>query len=88
MMFQSSPTPKRGRYDRVSYMCASRQKFQSSPTPKRGRYGLRVLHIDGGISVSILAHAEARALRLRTGGQSRPKGVSILAHAEARALHQ
>ena len=62
-LFQSSPTPKGGRYPvgtvRVPVLCT----FQSSPTPKGGRYdGLLALFPDW-LKVSILAHPERWALR-------------------------
>ena len=37
-LFQSSPTPKGGRYVRVGDSAGSAIQFQSSPTPKGGRY--------------------------------------------------
>ena len=36
--FQSSPTPKGGRYAKEADQCLAVFKFQSSPTPKGGRY--------------------------------------------------
>ena len=65
--FQSSPTPKGGRYcvaNPIMTLCSS---FQSSPTPKGGRYHgsprrrARVRH------VSILAHPERWALLIWNG---------------------
>ena len=40
-MFQSSPTPKGGRYDGTTVAPAGTLLFQSSPTPKGGRYNRR-----------------------------------------------
>ena len=38
-MFQSSPSPKTGRYDRLHHKrIATYRWFQSSPSPKTGRY--------------------------------------------------
>jgi len=60
--------------------------FQSSPTPKRGRY-VNSVSVTGDLyKVSILAHAEARALLEVTRTRRQAGRVSILAHAEARAL--
>ena len=65
--FQSSPTPKGGRYIKPPLTTTYDKQFQSSPTPKGGRY------IDRGripledIPVSILAHPERWALRVVRG---------------------
>ena len=40
-VFQSSPTPKGGRYGGLIGLIGSIGMFQSSPTPKGGRYDLR-----------------------------------------------
>ena len=42
-MFQSSPSPKTGRYvGGSSEVCAKYIRFQSSPSPKTGRYTSRI----------------------------------------------
>ena len=38
ILFQSSPNPKVGRYNRLIDKYATRKQFQSSPNPKVGRY--------------------------------------------------
>ena len=38
LWFQSSPTPKGGRYGELHYLVVRHSRFQSSPTPKGGRY--------------------------------------------------
>ena len=61
-MFQSSPTPKGGRYNNELMKAILSAVFQSSPTPKGGRYRYprpRERHPAG---VSILAHPERWAL--------------------------
>ena len=40
VVFQSSPAPRRGRYNRESPMQTCMGMFQSSPAPRRGRYML------------------------------------------------
>ena len=37
-LFQSSPTPKGGRYELIATISTKEMLFQSSPTPKGGRY--------------------------------------------------
>ena len=61
--FQSSPAPRRGRYPQQSHQIISPILFQSSPAPRRGRYLVRAEGLAAGVDVSILARAEARALR-------------------------
>jgi len=85
--FQSSPTPKRGRYTSKRFYRRTGSMFQSSPTPKRGRYWMCFAPDSAHQIVSILAHAEARALHQAGAARDRRVRVSILAHAEARALH-
>ena len=83
-----NPRPRRGagatwsRQDEI----LSGHGFQSSPAPRRGRYaGLGDFHHAFG-DVSILARAEARALRRAGVRLPIQIHVSILARAEARAL--
>ena len=44
-MFQSSPTPKGGRYLNILSMVNGFMTFQSSPTPKGGRYDTCLIYI-------------------------------------------
>ena len=60
--FQSSPTPKGGRYSRPQDHWPARCMFQSSPTPKGGRYPDAVLLAGLVEQVSILTHPEGWAL--------------------------
>ena len=62
-MFQSSPTPKGGRYRICQPGEWDTFLFQSSPTPKGGRYALAYDAWRVDQLVSILAHPERWALR-------------------------
>ena len=84
-VFQSSPAPRRGRYQ-LHHRCARYWRC-FNPRPRRGAGATRANdELDVAGYVSILARAEARALRLAVGTQRNPSHVSILARAEARAL--
>ena len=85
MVFQSSPAPRRGRYSICTITIEGLTCF--NPRPRRGAgatpklvLGLRLF------VVSILARAEARALRGIAISPIVSLRVSILARAEARAL--
>ena len=56
--FQSSPTPKGGRYLKDRAMSHLVEVFQSSPTPKGGRYCKDRQGKQRAMMVSILAHPE------------------------------
>ena len=87
IMFQSSPTPKGGRYDRlVQPQGAPGQEFQSSPTPKGGRYAFDRQPYGASDVVSILAHPERWALLALIRPPAPSPVVSILAHPERWAL--
>ena len=59
--FQSSPAPRRGRYEIASLEASVTQRF--NPRPRRGAGATTVATLVGGYGfVSILARAEARAL--------------------------
>ena len=60
--FQSSPTPKGGRYYKPRHRRSRPTLFQSSPTPKGGRYYSASLSFAVQNPVSILAHPERWAL--------------------------
>ena len=61
LMFQSSPAPRRGRYRSTRQLRAPHDGF--NPRPHRGAGATRLGRKCGqGISVSILARTEARAL--------------------------
>ena len=60
--FQSSPTPKGGRYDKAIDGIHWMMVFQSSPTPKGGRYMYEQPIVSASPKVSILAHPERWAL--------------------------
>ena len=64
-LFQSSPTPKGGRYLRAGRDFPGVIQFQSSPTPKGGRYTTGTGAAGLAVEVSILAHPERWALPLR-----------------------
>ena len=61
-MFQSSPAPKDGRYNKHAAAVMRVDLFQSSPAPKDGRYPLGAAGDSAGGAVSILARPEGRAL--------------------------
>ncbi len=86
-LFQSSPTPKGGRYSTSASLGISGLMFQSSPTPKGGRYLARC-GVVAVVVVSILAHPERWALRPRPRAPHPLPRVSILAHPERWALLQ
>ena len=85
-MFQSSPTPKGGRYECPAVDCMPEHWFQSSPTPKGGRYHRHDLSATVDLRVSILAHPERWALQLKVQCELGSIAVSILAHPERWAL--
>ena len=84
--FQSSPTPKGGRYAGDAHVAAFLNAFQSSPTPKGGRYRPSICGTRSCPGVSILAHPERWALHLRVAAPHVAADVSILAHPERWAL--
>ena len=85
-LFQSSPAPRRGR-SRIEWTIEQAKKaFQSSPAPRRGRSPFGATDPTALRVVSILARAEARALRNLDSVHRCDGVVSILARAEARAL--
>ena len=62
-MFQSSPSPKAGRYKKNLGNWGNQGRFQSSPSPKAGRYEAGALApASSPKGVSILAQPEGRAL--------------------------
>ena len=84
--FQSSPSPKAGRF--VLRVCAYMYlfKFQSSPSPKAGRFRRGIADKIRHAFVSILAQPEGRALPMKEAALKDPIDVSILAQPEGRAL--
>ena len=60
--FQSSPAPRRGRYQIADVEDKIANLFQSSPAPRRGRYRYMSTSLLFAAHVSILARASARAL--------------------------
>ena len=61
-MFQSSPSPKTGRYFHSSLFTCITHRFQSSPSPKTGRYTLTLPANTREAFVPILTQSEDWAL--------------------------
>ncbi len=61
-MFQSSPSPKTGRYFDDTVQGFDRDEFQSSPSPKTGRYVEADKGSFGAVAVPILTQSEDWAL--------------------------
>ena len=61
-LFQSSPSPKTGRYQSLAHSQLAAMQFQSSPSPKTGRYPCESVEYDPAIAVPILTQSENWAL--------------------------
>ena len=85
LKFQSSPTPKGGRYINARRGKCLTCLFQSSPTPKGGRYGL---HRPARYLLASFNPRPPRRAGATRGnyGLTQYLNVSILAHPEGRAL--
>ena len=86
MWFQSSPSPKTGRYACNCCFFAFSATFQSSPSPKTGRYIGADLLTTSKILVPILTQSENWALSLISSTTSVTEGVPILTQSENWAL--
>ena len=84
-MFQSSPTPKGGRYRASQSVQSAANMFQSSPTPKGGRY---MVDVDCKIHAICFNPRPPRKVGATGEPTVRNDGacVSILAHPERWAL--
>ena len=82
-----NPRPRRGAGATTAKYCQSGYRTRFNPRPRRGAGATRISqHRQRLADVSILARAEARALRRLARPVAVPAMVSILARAEARAL--
>ncbi len=87
-MFQSSPSPKAGRYDRAVLRLGGHPCFNPRPARRPGATRIEDGEVAAWFHVSILAQPEGRALRRRLATIEGLLKVSILAQPEGRALLQ
>ena len=85
--FQSSPSPKTGRYGSYAIPSTSSEQFQSSPSPKTGRYTTLSNFLARLTTVPILTQSENWALLRMLYGLKPSKGVPILTQSENWALY-